>query len=107
MAQDFLTNNTYLKESIEKEIDSYLFGILGNGLEWSTEEKWQEVLAQVTDFLFTESFYGNKSKTRSADYMSDVCEDYLIWYKDVVLSMKKRNSMLLDYLEGEFTRIVV
>lgn len=104
MAQDFLTNNTYLKESIEKEIDSCLFGILENGLEWSTEEKWQEVLAQVTDFLFTESFYGNKSKTRSADYMSDVCEDYLIWYKDVVLSMKKRNSMLLDYLEGEFNK---
>ena len=36
--------------------------------------------------------------------MSDVCEDYLIWYKDVVLSMKKRNSMLLDYLEGEFNK---
>lgn len=102
MAQDFLAKNPYLKESIGKKIDSCLFEILENRLEWSSEEKWQDVLAQVTSFIFSESFYGNKSKTRSADYMSDVCEDYRTWYKDAVLSMKKRNSMLLDYLQGEF-----
>lgn len=92
MAQDFLAKNPYLKESIGKKIDSCLFEILENRLEWSSEGKWQDVLAQVTGFIFSENFYGNKSRTQSSEYMCYVCEDYLNWYKDAVLPMKKRDG---------------
>lgn len=104
IAQEFISKNPYLEEGIRNKINNCLFEILGNRLEWTDEEKWQDVLDEITGFIFSESFYGDKTGTRSTSYMSCVCEDYLIWYKDVVLPMKNRNNILLDYLQEEFDK---
>ena len=104
MTQEFVRKNPYLKDGVGKKINSCLFEILENRLEWYSEEKWQDVLGQVTSYIFSESFYGSKSSTQSSEYMSDVCEDYLSWYKDVVLPMKQSHRRLLDYMQEEFNK---